>query len=254
MIQNSKNMLQVVNSLTYHRQKNVLSSLTANNAKVKGIMKVNKPHMDDNGSPYLFGGKFEEKLTKVTNKKQKSKLLFPGLQSKPAANDQQPFWASSLHQNPSMRRGHGFFLGRVFSRGKTTLSKTTFSAESGNSKSRYLHACACSNKKSDFSNKSAQNPNKRAASVFSWELVKDNKRTVILDIVKGYQTPFVDLKPCQVSALASLKMSQEEVLLENEELQELLGEGTIKLSEPSSYQFLSSIFLISKENRGQHQL
>ena len=84
-------MLQVVNSLTYHRQKNVLSSLTVNNARVKGIMKVNKPHMDDNGSPYLFGGKFEEKLTKGTNKKQKSKLLFPGLQSKPAANDQQPF-------------------------------------------------------------------------------------------------------------------------------------------------------------------
>ena len=106
--------------------------------------------MVDNGSPYLFGGEFEEKLTKVTNKKQKSKLLFPGLQSKPAAYDQQPFRASSLHQNPSMRRGHGFFLGRVFSRGKTTLSKTTFSAESGNSQSRYLHACACNNKKSDF--------------------------------------------------------------------------------------------------------
>ena len=51
--------------------------------------------------------------------------------------------------------------------------------------------------------------------------------------MKGYQTPFVDLKPCQVSALPSLNMNQEEVLLENEELQELLGEGTIKLSEPS---------------------
>ena len=31
-------------------------------------MKFNKhPHMDDNGSPYLFGGKFEEKSIKVTN-------------------------------------------------------------------------------------------------------------------------------------------------------------------------------------------
>ena len=60
--------------------------------------------------------------------------------------------------------------------------------------------------------------------------------------MKGYQTPFVDLKPCQVSAFPSLNMNQEEVLLENEELQELLGEGTTKLSEPSSYQFLNSIF------------
>ena len=140
-------------------------------------MKVNKhPHIDDNGSSYLFGGKFEEKSIKVTNAKQKSKVLFPGLQSKPAANDQQPFRASSLPQNPSMRRGHRFFLGRGFNRGKITLSKTVFSAESGNPHSRDLHASASSNKKPDFSNKSAQNPNKRAASVFSWELVKDDKR------------------------------------------------------------------------------
>ena len=42
-------------------------------------------------------------------------------------------------------------------------------------------------------------------------------------------------------------MNQEEVLLENEELQELLGEGTVKLSEPSSYQFLNSIFWFPKK-------
>ena len=42
--------------------------------------------MDCIGSPYLFGGKFVEKLVKVTNAKQKSKALFTGLQSKPAAN------------------------------------------------------------------------------------------------------------------------------------------------------------------------
>ena len=73
--------------------------------------------------------------------------------------------------------------------------------------------------------------------------------TVILDIVKGYQKPFVDLKSCQVSALPSLNMNQEEILLENQEIQELLGEGTVR-----SDQFLSSIFLISKKNGGHRQL
>ena len=42
--------------------------------------------MDCIGNPYLFGGKFVEKLVKVTNAKQKSKALFTGLQSKLAAN------------------------------------------------------------------------------------------------------------------------------------------------------------------------
>ena len=41
--------------------------------------------MDNIGFPYLFGGKFEEKLIKVTTAKQKSKAFFTGLQSKPAA-------------------------------------------------------------------------------------------------------------------------------------------------------------------------
>ena len=62
----------------------------------------------------------------------------------------------------------------------------------------------------------------------------------------------MDLKLCQVSVPPPLNMNQEEVLLEDQEIQDLLREGAVKLSEPSSDQFLSSIFLIPKKNGGHH--
>ena len=214
-------------------------------------MKVNKhPHIDDNGSSYLFGGKFEEKSIKVTNAKQKSKVLFPGLQSKPAANDQQPFRASSLPQNPSMRRGHRFFLGEDSVEVKLLCLKQS-------SQQRveifipeiYMHLHPVIKNLISLTNLH-KIPTKGRLAFFLGNWSKMTSDTVILDTVKGYQKPFVDLKPYQVSALPSLNMNQEEILLENQEIQELLGEGTVKLSELSSDQFLSSIFLISKKNGG----
>ena len=121
-------------------------------------MKEQASHMDDIGNPYLFGEKFEEKLTKVTNAKQKSKALFTGLQSKPAANHQQPFGVSPLSQNLPRGRGCRSFLGGAFSGDKITFSKSVFSTESGNSQSRDLHTCTSSNNKSDFFNKIGTKP------------------------------------------------------------------------------------------------
>ena len=44
-------------------------------------------------------------------------------------------------------------------------------------------------------------PTKGLLAFFLGNWSKMTSDTVILDIVKGYQKPFVDLKPCQVSAL-----------------------------------------------------
>ena len=60
---------QVFHSLTYHRWENVLSTLICKKARVKDIKKEQPPHMTDIGNFYFFGGKFEEKLIKVTNAK-----------------------------------------------------------------------------------------------------------------------------------------------------------------------------------------
>lgn len=76
----------VFNQLAYHRWTKVLSTLIDNKAKVKEIVKVQQPYMDDIGNPYLFGVKLEDKLIKVTIEKQKSKALFTEFQSKPLTN------------------------------------------------------------------------------------------------------------------------------------------------------------------------
>ena len=51
---------------------------------------------------------------------------------------------------------------------------------------------------------------------------------VILGIVKRYQIPFPELQPFQVSTPLSLPMPQEKIMLADQEIQELLGEGAIK--------------------------
>ena len=95
------------NSLTYYRRGNVLSTLIDNKVRVKEIMKEQVPHMDDIGNPYLFGEKFEDKLFKVRNAKQKPIALFTVLQSKPVANHQHPFPKSPLPQN--LPKGIGLY-------------------------------------------------------------------------------------------------------------------------------------------------
>ena len=163
---------QVFNSLIYYRRKNVLPILIDNKARVKEITK-------DIGNPYLFVEKFEKKLNKVTNANLK-KALFTRLQSKPAATTSDPFERAlcpKIHQEGG---GHRFFLEQIFSRDKIILPKSLFSTENGNSEPRDLHTCTSSNEKCDFSNRSAQSSNNRAASVFSWELVKATQSFYIL--------------------------------------------------------------------------
>ena len=48
-------------------------------------------------------------------------------------------------------------------------------------------------------------------------------------------------------------MPQEEILLADQEIHELLGEGAIKLSTPSQNQCLSSISLVPEKDVGHYQ-
>ena len=95
----------------------------------------------DNG--YLFGEKREEQLSKITSAKQKSKLIFTGLQRKPNMINQfvnpvnQSFRSCSLPN--SQQRGSD--RGSLFARGgrvKQLLSMSVSSAESGNTQSTKL--------------------------------------------------------------------------------------------------------------------
>ena len=63
---------------------------------------------------------------------------------------------------------------------------------------------------------------------------------VILGIVKRYQIPFLELQPFQLSA-------QEKIMLADQEIQELLGEGAIKLEHPISKSISGFSFSSSRE-------
>ena len=70
---------------------------------------------------------------------------------------------------------------------------------------------------------------------------------VILGIVKRYQIPFPELQPFQVSTPLSLPMPQEKIMLADQEIQELLGEGAIKLEHPISKSISGFSFSSSRE-------
>ena len=52
--------------------------LIPNSIKVKEILKEQSLELDAIENEYLFGGKFEEKLSKITTAKQKPKTIFTG--------------------------------------------------------------------------------------------------------------------------------------------------------------------------------
>ena len=106
---------QAFYSVTYYRRHNILSTLIDNPSKVKEILRDPDMALDNISNTCLFGDKFEEKLLKDTTAKQKSKLIFSGLQRKSANNsngiscNNQPFCGSPLPRfSASGGRGHFF--------------------------------------------------------------------------------------------------------------------------------------------------
>ena len=119
---------QTFQSITYYRRHNILSTLIDNPSKVKEILKNADATLDGADNIYLFGDKFEEKLLKDTNAKQKSKLLFSGLQRSKSSNNTS---GTSYSGNPSYTSynqpfqglkgtngGRGHFFSRAAQRGK----------------------------------------------------------------------------------------------------------------------------------------
>ena len=189
---------QVFHSIGYQRRLNILSALIDNNNKVKEILKEESLRLDDVENVYLFGERFEERLAKITNAKQKSKALFTGLQKKPAVpylstngnnNDyyqQQPFRQSPLPQNHQRGRGRGIFFSRG---GKSQRGKNFFlsdnSTESGNFECKKLSTSTSHSEEFDFSIEPFGISCRRTPSVFSSELGEANKRSLYFEHSSG---------------------------------------------------------------------
>ena len=116
---------------------NILSTLIPNATKVKEILKEQSLDLDAVENTYLFGEKFEEKLSKITSAKQKSKNIFTGLQKSPTprfSGNPQPFRSGpppQLNHQGTGGRGQGasLFQRAAVRRGKSSSSITS---KSGN--------------------------------------------------------------------------------------------------------------------------
>ena len=90
---------QTYNFLAYQCRMNVLWRLISNSTKIKEILKEHSLELDGIENKYLFGEKFEEKLSKITTAKQKSKTIFTGPQkslSSTSPPNHQPFRVGPL--------------------------------------------------------------------------------------------------------------------------------------------------------------
>ena len=80
----------------------------------------------------------------------------------------------------------------------------------------------------------------------NWEKLTNDP--FILELVKGYQIPFLS-EPSQTAPPSSTSMSQEETAIVDQEIQKMLKKGAIKLVQPNTKnQFLSSIFIVPKKD------
>ena len=124
---------------------NVLSMLIPNSTKAKEILKEQSLELDVIENKYLFGEKFEEKLSKITTCKQKSKAIFAGLQKSSTSTfppSHQPFRVGLLSKSnqrgtPGGRgRGGSLFQRAAFRRGKSYSYQIT--PAGGNTASKNL--------------------------------------------------------------------------------------------------------------------
>ena len=86
----------------------------------------------------------------------------------------------------------------------------------------------------------------------NWEKLTND--SVILELVKGYQIPFLS-ETSQMEPPSSILMRQEEIAIVDQEIQERLKKGAIKLVQPNTKnQFLSSIFIVPKKDSGHRSV
>ena len=125
------------------------------------------------------------------------------------------------------------------------------STESGNTKCTRLSSHTSSDKKVVLCRKYAEFSASRSSSAFpekNWEKLTND--SFILELVKGYQIPFLS-EPSQTTPPTLISMIQEKTVTMDQEIQEMLKKGAIKFVQPiTKNQFLSSIFIVQKKESG----
>ena len=208
--------------------------------------------------------KFEEHFSKITSARQKSKSIFTDLQKKPnmmnLLHDEFPsllfLSTSPFDQAPYPKAskevgGEASYL--QDEEGVSSFSQSQFPQMRVEmlSPQNYSHIHPVIKKLLHVENMQNFQPAKHLRHFLkNWE--KLTKDPFILELVKGYQILFLS-EPFQTAPPRSISMSQEETGIVNQEIQEMLKKGAIKLVQPNTDNlFLSSIFILPKKDSGHH--
>ena len=81
--------------------------------------------------------------------------------------------------------------------------------------------------------------------VKNWQKLTNNP--MILDIVRGYEIPFI-LPSWQSKLPNSCQLTKEASDLVDQEVQDMLKKGAIVVTDPKEDQFLTSLFLVKKKD------
>ena len=90
--------------------------------------------------------------------------------------------------------------------------------------------------------------------MYYWQLNKWKKITChqeILSIVKGYQIPFLNIS-VQKKPPNTIKITEQQTLLLDQEKSELLKKGAIQKAETAQEEFLSYPFLVGRKCGGNN--
>ena len=253
---------QAMNSCSYIRHFNVLMSSVGDKKRVESLLKDNATAFSD-AKNMLFGPKYEQLVAKSMRSKNKSKELFGSIKNQGSSkegNRRQLFRKGSLFRTRGNRkRGMFTAAGKPYNintlqEDKEGVRMNILIAPSINSMDLLspseffkLHPLVVNL----FPVKIKQLPSAGRVKHFVKNWQKLTNDPLILDIVRGYKTPFI--LPSRQSKLPNLCQLTKQVSdLVDQEVHDILRKGTIVVSDPKEYQFLSSLFLVKKKDGGNH--
>ena len=194
----------------------------------------------------------------MTSAKQKSKSIFTNLQQRKPTfssrpNYNQPFLSAALPGNQqggsTSGRGQEFFFSRAVAAKGKDLPKSVSSTEYWNSQTRniLIHNPAI---KGLFPPKEFQTCSQASRLQYfleNWEKLTSNP--LILNIMKGYQILFLPVS-IKKSCLPRISMTSQEEVLVDQEIEQMLRKGAIKVVQQDPNLFLNSIFVMPKKESG----
>ena len=266
-------------SVSYNRRRNILKMITEDSGKAKAMLKENEYILRESKT-HLFGNKFWSHMIGIENSMKKSLEAFKDVGEKkspfrkgPSYSQNKPHGAGLYYYarkpgNWDQHNKYGRFQSSFQNNSGTkfhykswaTQGKYLCRKSKGGSSYKQLKTDA--NSINDF-NTSGSNkiifrkiPNVSLAGRLSqyikqWKkITRDHKN---LPIVKGYQIPFTNLA-FQEKLQNSIKLSEQQSLLVDQEISELLGKGAIQKSETAQEEFLSNLFLVREKDGRNHPM